>query len=275
VSGGESLDLRVTGNGRGLEFQRYTGGTEQGIRDSYDELPDPSDAKRRWFIAAHLARRELQSVCFPISIQNAKTTDFSPRPLEMWAEVRPKLPDNTLASPYVFWDLNYQTSRPVPVIDLVAPNWPPAAASADIRVWFRFAPTQPDMVLPLSELVPGVDRVVDVANRPQSRLRMFLSPSAEKDRTQVTVIEEHDANGAAEAPLLRVTVSPGCVRAVHSRQQNSIRVRHTFMVATAHGKLPAGAACTVTDSRRIREGAVGLRSDIGLPATLAVPVPTE
>jgi hypothetical protein len=131
------------------------------------------------------------------------------------------------------------------------------------------------MVLPLSDLVPGVDRVVDVTNMPHSRLRLFLSPSVEKDRIQLTVIEEHDANGVAEVPLLRVTVSPPCQRAIHSRHQNSIRVRHTFLIATVQGRLPPGAACTVTDSRRIREGAVGLRSQIGLPATLAVPVPTE
>jgi hypothetical protein len=275
VSGGESLDLRVTGNGRGLDFQRYTGGTEQGIRDSYDDLPDPGDAKRRWFIAAHLARRELQTIRFPISIQNAKAADFSPRPIEMWAEIRPKLPDNTLASPYILWDISYQASRPVPVIDLVIPNWPSVAASAEISTWFRWTPTAPDMVLPLSDLVPGVDRVVDVTNMPHSRLRLFLSPSVEKDRIQLTVIEEHDANGVAEVPLLRVTVSPPCQRAIHSRHQNSIRVRHTFLIATVQGRLPPGAACTVTDSRRIREGAVGLRSQIGLPATLAVPVPTE
>jgi hypothetical protein len=183
--------------------------------------------------------------------------------------------DSTLGAPYIFYDLDYQPSRPVPVIDLVAPSWPKAAASAEIRTWFRFTPTSPDMVLPLADLVPGIDRVVDIANMPRSRLRLFLTPSGEKDRTQLTVIEEHDASGTAEIPLLRVTVSPPCQRAVHSRQQNSIRVRHTFIIATAQGKLPAGAACTVTDSRRIQEGAVGLRSQIGLPAVLTVPVPSE
>jgi len=161
------------------------------------------------------------------------------------------------------------------VIDLVAPNWPSVSAAADIRVWFRFTPTAPDMVLPLSDLVPGIDRVVDIANIPRSRLRLFLSPATEKDQVQLTVIEEHDANGAAEIPLLRVTVSPQPQRAVHSRHQNSIRVRHTFTIATVQGKLPAGAACTVMDSRRLQEGAVGIRSQIGLPAALVVPVPTE
>jgi hypothetical protein len=275
VSGGESLDLRVTGNGRLLQFERYTGGSEQGIRDSYDDLPDPGDPKRRWFVAAHLARRELGSVRFPISIQNGKPADFSPRPLEMWAEVRPKMADNTLGSPYILWDLDYQPSRPVPVIELVAPSWPAAAASAEIRTWFRFTPTSPDMVLPLADLVPGVERVVDVANMPQSRLRLFLSPAGEKDQVQLTVIEEHDVSKAAGVSLLRVAVSPSCQRAVHSRHQNSIRVRHTFLIATVQGKLPAAAACTVTDSRRIQEGAVGLRSQIGLPAVLTVPVPSE
>jgi hypothetical protein len=131
------------------------------------------------------------------------------------------------------------------------------------------------MVLPLADLVPGVERVVDVANMPQSRLRLFLSPAGEKDQVQLTVIEEHDVSKAAGVSLLRVAVSPSCQRAVHSRHQNSIRVRHTFLIATVQGKLPAAAACTVTDSRRIQEGAVGLRSQIGLPAVLTVPVPSE
>lgn len=67
VAGGESLELFVSTDGTRLEHRRYDGGTEQGIRARHEDLPDPTDAQQRWFVAAHLPKREgSAAVRFPV-----------------------------------------------------------------------------------------------------------------------------------------------------------------------------------------------------------------
>ncbi|MEI8319706.1 MAG: hypothetical protein WCH79_17320, partial [Planctomycetia bacterium] len=275
VSGGESLDLHVVGNGRALEFQRYTGGTEQGLRDSRSLLADPSDPRRRWFVGAHQARREPQAVRFPLSIQNGDPTGFSPRPEEMWVEVRPKSADNTLGPPYVFWDVQWQPSRPVPVVDLVAPEWPANAVAAEIRAWFRFKPTPPGMVIPLADLVPGVERVFDIKSMPGSRVRLFLQPLRGEPEVLLTVAEEHDSIPGNAWPVVRVSVPGSCTKAVHSWQPGTSQVLHSFTLETVQGQLAPNAACLITDRREILKGAVGIEHDLDTAKPLAVPVPLE
>jgi hypothetical protein len=76
VSGGEGLELFVSGGGSGLEFRRYDGGLEQGLRDASTNLPDPISPDRRWFLGAHLARRQGSTVVFPVSFQTATPMGF-------------------------------------------------------------------------------------------------------------------------------------------------------------------------------------------------------
>ena len=275
VSGGESLDLQVVGNGRALEFQRYTGGTEQGLRDSRSLIADPNDPRKRWFVGAHQVRREPQAVRFPLSIQNGDPTGFSPRPEEMWAEVRPRTADNALGAPYVFWDIEWQPSRPVPVIDLVAPAWPANAVAAEIRVWFRFKPTPPGTVIPLADLVPGVERVFDINNMPGSRVRLFLQPLGGEPEALLTVTEEHDSIPAGDLPVVRVAVPGSCTKVIHAWQPGTTQVQHSFTLATVRGQLAPNAACLITDRREILKGAVGLEDDLETAKPLSVPVPLE
>jgi len=110
------------GRGRGLEFRRYEGGTEQGLRDSQENLRDPVDPSRRWFIGAHLAKREGTTVSFPISLQNGDPTSFSPRPVEMWVEVTPKTASGVAVSQYID-EFGKETFSPDGYKDL--PEWSP------------------------------------------------------------------------------------------------------------------------------------------------------
>ena len=276
VSGNEGLELFLAGNGRSLEFRRYDGGTEQGLRDSMTELPDPADPSRRCFIGAHMAVRDGMNVTLPVSIQNSDASGFSPRPVEAWVEVQPKSIRGNVGLPYVFYDLSWQPFRPVPVLNLNASNWPVAATSAEIRCWFRFRPAEPEVAIPLQDLVPGVERRFDLKSLPGSTVRAIVSASDANPRfLRLSVIEEHPQPTANNLPVLRVAVSPGCLRALHILEPGTGRVRHEFEVAIVDGQVSGDVRLLVTDRETIVKNAVGSMMATGDAEPLVVPIPPK
>jgi hypothetical protein len=276
VSGNEGIELFLAGGGRSLEFRRYDGGTEQGLRDSVTNLPDPSDPSRRCFIGAHMAVRDATSITLPISIQNSDASGFSPRPVEAWVEVQPKSSSGNVGLPYVFYDLSWQPFRPVPVLNLTATNWPSLATTAEIRCWFRFRTAEPEVAVPLQDLVPGVERRFDIKCLPGSTVRAIVSASKSSPRSlRLSVIEEHPQPTANNLPLLKVAVSPGCLRAVHILEPGTGRVRHEFEVAIVDGQLSGDVRLLVTDRQAIIKSAVGSLSATGAAEPLIVPIPAN
>ena len=273
AEGGEALDLYVSGGGRRLEFRRYDGGTEQGLRDSRTNLFAPSDPQRLCFVGAHLASRGGESVRFPLSIQNANAAEFSPRPTEAWVEITPRFVDGSVGAPFVFYDLSFQQNRPVPVLDLLATRWPRSADRAEIRAWFRFTKTPSDVTVPLAELTPSVERRLELASLPGSEIRVTLAPAETADQVQLSVLESHPAPLADKLPCLRVCVSPACIRAVHIVEPETGRVRHEFTVRAEGGRVSQDSQLLITDKQRVLNGAVSLTA--AGEGQLTVPVPAE
>lgn len=273
AEGGEALDLYVSGGGRRLEFRRYDGGTEQGLRDSRTNLFAPSDPQRLCFVGAHLASRGGESIRFPLSIQNANAAEFSPRPTEAWVEITPRFGDGSVGAPFVFYDLSFQQNRPVPVLDLLATRWPSSADRAEIRAWFRFTKMPPDVTVALSELTPGVERRLDLPSLPGSEIRVTLAPAEAADHVKLSMLESHPAPLADKLPCLRVCVSPDCIRAVHIVEPETGRVRHEFTVRTEGGRVPHDSQLLITDKQRVLNGAVSLTA--AGEGQLTVPVPAE
>jgi hypothetical protein len=238
TEGGEAIEIFVGGGGRNLDFRRYDGGTEQGLRDSRTNLFAPSDPQRQFFVGAHLASRSGDTVRFPLSIQNANATEFSPRPVEAWVEIAPRSSAGAQGAPFVFYDLSFQPNRPVPVLDLAAENWPRSADRAEIRGWFRFTKTPPDVAAALSDLTPGRERRLELAGLPGVEIRVTLTPAEAADHVKLSVVETQVANGAERLPCVRVCVAPGCLRAVHIVEPETGRVRHEFTVRAEGGDAP-------------------------------------
>ena len=272
AEGGEAIDLYVSGGTR-LEFRRYDGGTEQGLRDSRTNLFAPPDPQRLVFVGAHLASRFGDSVRFPLSIQNANAAEFSPRPVESWVEVSPRSSDGAVGAPYVFYDQSFQRNRPVPVLDLVATRWPRSADRAEIRGWFRFTKTPPDVAVPLADLTPGVERRLELTGLPGSEIRVTLAPAEVADHVQLSVLASHPATLADKLPCMRVCVTPSCLRAVHVVEPETGRVRHEFTVRAEGGRVPQDVQLLITDKQRVLNGAVSVTAS-GAPP-LVVPVPAE
>ena len=273
TEGGEAMDLSIGGGGRTLEFRRYDGGTEQGLRDSRTNLSAPSDPQRLLFVGAHLASRFGETIRFPLSVQNANAAEFSPRPTESWVEIVPRSSDGSVGVPFVFYDPSFQPNRPVPVLDLVAMRWPRSFDRAEIRGWFRFTKTAPDVAVPLADLAPGVERRLELTGLPGSVIRVVLAPAEAADHVQLSVLESHPAALADKLPCARVCVTPGCLRAVHIVEPETGRVRHEFTVRAEGGRVAPDVQLLITDKQRVLNGAVSLTAAGDPP--LAVPVPAE
>jgi hypothetical protein len=273
TEGGEALELFVGGGGRSLDFRRYDGGTEQGLRDSRTNLFAPSDPQRLFFVGAHLSSRSGDTVRFPLSIQSANATEFSPRPVEAWVEIAPRSGDGAQGAPFVFYDLSFQPNRPVPVLDLAATNWPRSADRAEIRGWFRFTKTPPDVAVTLADLTPGVERRLELAGLPGLEIRVTLAPAEAADHVKLSVVETQVAKGSEKIPCVRVCVTPECLRAVHIVEPETGRVRHEFTVRSEGGRVMPDAQLLITDKQRVLSGAVSLTA--GGDAPLQLPVPGE
>jgi hypothetical protein len=107
--------------------------------------------------------------------------------------------------------------------------------------------------------VPGVERRFDVKSLPGSTVRVIVSASESTPRSlRLSVIEEHPQPTANSLPLLKVAVSPGCLRAVHIVEPETGRVRHEFTVRAEGGRVMPDAQLLITDKQRVLNGAVSL-----------------
>ncbi len=272
VSGGEALELFVMPNGHGLEHRRYDGGTEQGLRDRQAGLSDPLDPSARWFVGAHLPRREGTGVRFPISVQHDDEALFTPRPVAWWAEVVPEgVPG---ARPFVIYDADYQPRRPVPVIDLMVPDWPREASQAAIRVWFSMQPPEPAATIAVDGLTVGVEQRFTFPNLAGVGIDALFEKQG-NDKGRVTVVERHPREAAGGLPRLRVTCGPLCDRAAHVVDAAAAEVRHEFDIPLDAGGAPKGTRISFVSAERLKEQSVGPLAPAGVLQPLRVTIPTD
>ena len=272
VWGGERLQLYATARGRSLQFRRYDGGTEQGLRDSQSLLPDPVSPGRVWFLGAHMAHREGPTIRFPLSVQNGEADAFSPRPKAIWVEVQPVSATGPEGMPYTFFDMDFQPGRPVPVLDLAAQDWPANAASATIRSWIHFDDPAADLSIPLADVGPS-EKSFDVPGLPGSKITVGLLPATTRGEVLATLLEEHPLEMSDDLPVLHVSLTRGCRRALHVTARGVRRVRHEFTIAATEGEIGPEVVLQVTTRQRFQANAVGPAEVGGAPEPLLVPVP--
>ncbi len=121
----------------------------------------------------HKPIRSDDDVHFPISLQRQDHSvgwekdeprwRWTRRPAEAWVEISPRLANGTPAGQsYIFYDANYEPDKPVPELKLVAHQWPNQAMAARIQVWFKTQPTNPSVVIPLSQVVGNGQKTTSV-----------------------------------------------------------------------------------------------------------------
>ncbi len=254
LEGGEAIQLYLAADPqqreRRLVHRRY----DRDLRAAADAVIDPIAPNRRFFLGAHLPERLGRAVQFPVSIQNADAEQFSPRPVEAWVEVRPRQPDRSLGPAYSFYDLTFDSDRPVPVSSCVAPAWPENAASAAIRLWLKMTKTEPDHSVPLERFA---DETVVLKPAPDVRFSLELGRREKpEDPHQVILTERHPPGSGLDA--VKVEMWPPPERTVHRYNFETATVRHTFVYSAVAAGQMRDARVLLTSRQRLADGAVAL-----------------
>lgn len=198
------------------------------IKDDYFLPRGLKDKKRMtFFIEAHLPKYNGNAARFYVSVQNGAEEQFSPRPAEAWAEIRPVLPEKHAdAAVYNFYDLSYEPGKPVPMLTYLAPKWPAEAKQADIRLWFKLEKTQPDKDLPVAEFLRG--KTISV-NDGKGEVKFNIAAKRGKtsiDPYRLIVTESHPPG--SELGTVKVTMDHTPEKIVHRHDYKNNSVTHTF-----------------------------------------------
>jgi hypothetical protein len=141
LAGGESLQLFVSRSGDMIEAYPF----EENVAAQGDLVTIREEASTEHLVRLHQPQRNGDGqVRFPVSWQRRDDRTPSPepkwrfteRPSDVWVEIQPLTRDNrATGQAYVFYDANYEPQQPVPMVNLVARDWPQRARRARVRVW--------------------------------------------------------------------------------------------------------------------------------------------
>ncbi|HEY5311109.1 MAG TPA: hypothetical protein VIK18_01275, partial [Pirellulales bacterium] len=265
----EALELYLTKDHQ-LQMRRYTGSREQELRASFTDLADPQNPARQVFVGGHVPERQGSAVRFPISVQNADAQHFSPRPVEAWVEIRPLGASRQQRYPeYAFFDLDFEPHRPVPVLSYLAPNWPLKAVKAEIRLWCKFRPTEPDKIVNVLQLTRdgAASFRLDALPTTALTLRVERGKTAQDD-DRVTLTEQYPV-GADSLFQLKVLSDPPPRRSEHVYYSQGALVRHIFSYSPDDQNDLQRVRLYLTSRSRLLRQAVALTQ----PLVLTVPDP--
>lgn len=156
IVGNESLQAEIRREGKQRHFH-FLGGEEfesdpaaQRVTLAASEAKDLPDAKlypQEYLLACRAEQPKVgdKHRTFRLAIRSSEPGRFSPRPREVWVEVVPARASSdgkppaplAEAEPYFFCQPAFVAGSPIPVVELLAPNWPTGAESALVKVWFR------------------------------------------------------------------------------------------------------------------------------------------
>jgi hypothetical protein len=255
ILGGEWLKLFLSDDAHRLVHARYLGELEQGLRnDSQPTVADPLEPGRSCFIGIHLPQPQAGGIRFPVSIQNGDARMFSPRPAEAWAEFRPLSHESGEEfQPYVFYDISLEQQRPVPVLSYFAHDWPASAEKAEVRLWCKFARTEPDKQIELRSVGPS-GTVYQPA--PGTELRVQIERGKKAHEPDRVVVEQHCR--PEELYDWKIELDPPATEASHTYYSQGGLVRHSFSSEPDQTGAFGEARLLITAARRVKDQAVAL-----------------
>jgi hypothetical protein len=260
LEGGEAEDLTVVEDQvhgrRRLAHHRY----KDELRDMADKISVPGDPKRACFLGAHLPDPFAGGVKFFVSVQNADAEQFSPRPVEVWAEIKPVMPEGADVPAYICCDRTFVPNRPVPVLEFDVPNWPSEAENAEIRLWCKFERTPPDKQPTVGEshgkAIP-LDGVPDISFEIETRRGAKAA-----DSCQVIVTETHSQGGDLGLVKVEMDHPPKSIKR-HYNDRTGMVVHTFFYDESAVPELDRYQVL-LTSAKKLKDGAVATPSDRAL-----------
>jgi hypothetical protein len=261
LEGGEALDLTVVEDQvhgrRRLAHHRY----KDELRDMADKVPVPGDAnKRACFLGAHLPDPFAGGVKFFVSVQNADAEQFSPRPVEVWTEIKPVMPEGADVPAYVCCDRTFVPNRPVPVLEFDVPNWPSEAEDAEIRLWCKFERTTPDKQVSVGE---SRGKAMQLEGVPDVSFEVEMRRGAKaSDPCQVVVTETHPQGSDLGVVKVEMDHPPKSIKR-HYNDKTGMVVHTFFYDESATPELDRYQVL-LTTVKKLKDGAVATPSDRAL-----------
>ena len=259
LEGGEGIELYLSDDLRRLIYRRYTNNHSDEAKD----LDDPQSPTRHFYIEAEIPEWQGSNLSFALSLQNNKAEDFSPRPAEVWLEIRPNLSTDSNKSPdYVFDTLDFQPGRPVPVLNFLAPDWPKAVEEAELQIWFKLEKTKPDKRITLADFEK--QKQLTLAALPG--VNFTCSHEKVDDRYRVTVTTRYPRS-ATDIHAAKVEIDPTPKEIIRRYSPASGMVIHTFVCDDVSSTPIARHELRITTRKSLLTDAVKLPQ----PMTISVP----
>jgi hypothetical protein len=232
LEGGEAIDLSVpdadSPNPR-LVHSRYK--TEERKNTLASKVRGATADAEKHYVGFQRTERDGPYTLFPISIQNADATQFSPRPAEAWIEITPlsRAPSDKV-KPLVFYDLEFAPGRPVPVLLCRALNWPAEAPRAQIKVFFKMEST--DAVRRPVSLVEGEKPHPDLdvqTDGGKVQFTVSVEPAPEYKGARITVTEHCARPADLHQAKVEIETPADLVRRQYFHSADKHEVRHDFI----------------------------------------------
>ena len=176
-------------------------------------------------------------------------------------------------TPYVFYDMELQKNRPVPVFNLNATQWPRLATKAAIKGWFRFDQIYPDLSVPITRLPEASVTKYSFPGLPECDIYITRNKPKSDGTIEISVIEQHPVDQFSHLPILKACMSTNCLSANHRVEPDIGKVCHTFIIKTNNKRISENVCIEFTDKQRLITGATNTISQDGTP--LIIPVPTQ
>jgi hypothetical protein len=286
AEGGEFFQLIVKdvqdGRPKELIHLPYERTTSHESSDNRSGLQNPIPAEvahdpfhpEAFHVVAHTPEPVVSGMTFPVSIQNANSEGFSPRPKEIWAEITPLgtrrgSPQPLTDQPYVFYDRAFEPNTPVPVLSLVANAWPDEADLARVELWFNIEPQAGLKVeKPLREaLGAGETNRLTIEGR---EVGYTVSVESAGGGSRVVVVEKHPVEQGGPLAGLLVRLSREEYEVIRSYFPTSGRVRHEFrFTAVSEQEILNSCQLRITAAEEIK------RKSVHVTPPLNVRIPTS
>lgn len=241
LAGGEALELMVTSDGGDIQAIPFDGAFpvageltagEAGLRTGY-------------VVRCHRPLRQQATVRFPLSWQDQRS-HFTERLQEAWITITPVDAEGVPhPTSYLFYDLNYEPRKPVPVVELAAHDWPAMYNQARIEVWCKLRPSTADESIQMSEVAAAATKYskgIRLPAFPGIILQLRRSETSNGD-LQIDVTERHEGASSVDAMKVRCALPAGTkpARVTHRFDAEHGIVTHTFMIAAADRTRVEGA----------------------------------
>lgn len=259
LEGGEALELIFKDPGR-LEFISYVEKESARSLRKQETVTHPQQQSEKYVIGLHLPPRQetVGEQLFRLSIQNADPTVFTPRPAAVWAEIRPKLANNSKLAgtqAYFFWDRNFEEDVPVPVLKCQAPKWPEAAKEAEVRLWFRFDNVVPNWEASLDEAI--AQRGLALPEFPKTKFTTELKLATSEKPMQIIIREE--GLGFMERGPACVVLNPPADRVIRRFYYEAGRaIEHIFEIDKPEPDTTQRRTVRIQSADRIKDGAISM-----------------